>query len=260
VEHPPWATPPDRGSLPCVDIAGRNALITGGAHRVGKALTLALAGRGANVFIHYGRSSAEAERTADEVQALGPAVAIGSADLGDPAAGPALVAAATAALGPISILVNSASGFPEDTLADVTLEGWRRTHDLTLASSVFLTQAFAAMLPADTDGAVVNVTDAKTASPPKRHFSYIVAKGGLDAFTRAAAVALAPRIRVNAVALGVILPPPGEGDAYAERLAAVIPAGRPGGTGPVAAAAMALIENDFVTGEIVRVDGGAHLV
>lgn len=243
-----------------MDIQGRNALITGGAHRVGKALTMALAKAGADVFIHYGSSAAAAEDTAAEVRALGRRAAFGSADLRDPSVGPDLVEAATAALGPISILMNSASGFPEDTLGDVTLEGWRRTHDLTLTTPVFLAQAFAAALPDDLDGAIVNVTDVKTATPYQKRFSYIVAKGALDQFTAAAAVALAPQVRVNAVALGVILPPPGEDEAYAQRLAERLPMGRPGGTDPVAAAALALVENDFVTGEIIRVDGGGHLI
>jgi len=171
-----------------------------------------------------------------------------------------LVNLATQALGPPSILVNSASGFPADTIADVTLEQWRRTFDLTLASPVFVTQALANALPEDLDGAVVNITDVRTQSPYREHFSYIVAKGGIDTFTRTAALQLAPRIRVNAVALGVILPPPQEDDDYAQRLAAQLPLERTGGTAPVVAAVLSLLENDFVTGEIVRVDGGGHLL
>ena len=210
-----------------MDIAGRNALVTGGAHRVGKAITLALAAAGADVFIHYGRSADEAEVTAGEVRAMGRSAAMGSADLGDPSVAADLIDAATVALGPISIIVNSASGFPTDTLSDVELDSWHRTLDLTLASPVFLTQAFAAALPEGMGGAVVNVTDVKTATPYRTHFSYIIAKGGLDQFTRAAAVALAPGIRVNAVALGVVLPPPGEDQAYAQRLADSIPMNDP---------------------------------
>ncbi len=243
-----------------MDIAGRNALITGGAHRVGKAITLALARAGADVFIHYGRSADEAEATAAEVRALGRSAALGSANLSDPTVTGDLIDAATVALGPISILVNSASGFPSDTLQDAELDSWRTTLDLSLTSPAFLTQAFAEALPRGLGGAVINVTDVKTATPYRTHFSYIVAKGGLDELTKAAAVALAPEIRVNAVALGVILPPPGKDDAYAQRLADAIPMQRPGGTDPVAAAAVALIENDFVTGETIRVDGGQHLV
>mgnify|MGYP001820267750 CR=1 FL=1 len=242
-----------------MNLTGRNALVTGGATRVGKALTLALAGAGANVFVHYNSSSGPAEETAAEVRALGRAAATGAANLSDPSVGSQLISDATEALGPISVLVNSASGFPKDTLADATLDGFKAALDLTLASPVFLTQAYVAALPEEMDGAVVNVTDVKTMRPYKDHFSYVIAKGGIDTFTRAAARFLAPRIRVNAVALGVILAPPGEDDFYVDKLASKLPMKRVGGTQPVAAAMMALIENDFVTGEIIRVDGGGHL-
>lgn len=167
---------------------------------------------------------------------------------------------ARSALGPISILVNSASGFPADSLEDVTPDGWRDTQNLTLGSPLFLTQAFADALPDDTDGAVVNITDAKTMRPYKEHLSYMLAKGGVDTLTRAAALALAPRIRVNAVALGVVLPPPGEDADYVNALAAELPLERVGGAGVVADTVAFLVSNDFVTGEIIRLDGGAHLV
>ena len=227
---------------------------------MGKALSLMLARAGANVYVHYNRSAGPAEETAREIAALGVSAALGPGDLSDPESAHGLVAAATDALGPISILVNSASGFATDTIADVTLEQLRASHDVTLASPVMLTQAFAAALPEDEAGAVLNVTDVKTMRPYRTHFSYILAKGALDTFTRAAAVALGPRIRVNAVALGVILPPPGEDDAYAARISAGHPIPGAGGTDPVVAAARALIENDFVTGEIIRLDGGSHLI
>ncbi len=242
-----------------MDVRGRVALVTGGAKRVGKAISLGLAAAGGDVFVHYSQSAEEAEETAEEIRRMGSRAGFGSADLRDPSNAHGLVAQATEALGPVSILVNSASRFPFDTLADVTVDGWRRTHDLTLMSPVFLTQAFAAALPETETGAVVNLTDVRTAAPGRDHFSYIVAKGGIDTFTRAAAVALAPRIRVNAVALGIILPPPGKGAEYAERLAADLPLERVGGTEPVVAAVLSLIGNDFVTGEILRVDGGGHL-
>lgn len=247
-------------SLPVVEIQGRNAVVTGGGHRVGKAIALALAAAGANVFIHYNRSSEAAEQTAQELEGLGVRAEIGSVDLSDPSVAPRLIEMATEVLGPISILVNSASAFATDTVKDVTIDGWRKTQDLTLTTPVMLTKTFASLLPDEFDGAIVNVTDARTETPYKSHFSYVVAKGGLDSFTRAAAIGLAPRVRVNAVALGVVLPPPGEDEAYAANLASNLPLQRVGGTFPVAAAAIVLIENDFVTGEILRVDGGGHLV
>lgn len=242
-----------------MDISNRAAIVTGGARRVGRAIALALADAGAAVFVHYNSSAGPAEETLVEIESRGGRGAIGGVDLSDPAEGPNLIDMATDALGEVSILVNSASGFATDTISGVDLAGWRRSHDLTLASPVFLTQAFAAALDEDSQGAVLNVTDVRTMTPYQKHFSYVIAKGGLDTFTRAAAVSLAPRIRVNAVALGVILPPPGEDAAYVEGLAADLPLQRAGGTEPVVAAALHLIQNDFVTGEIIRLDGGGHL-
>ena len=243
-----------------MECEGRVAIVTGGGVRVGRAIALGLASAGADVFVHYNRSADPAEETAARVRERGSRAATGSVDLSDPARAGELITLATEHLGAPSILVNSASGFPTDTIRDVTLEAWRRTLDLTLASPVFATQAFADGLPHDTDGAVVNITDVRTSNPYREHFSYIVAKGGIDTFTRTAALQLAPRIRVNAVALGVILPPPGEGDDYATRLADELPLAKVGGTEPVVAVVLALLANDFVTGEIVRVDGGGHLV
>lgn len=234
--------------------------MTGGGVRVGRAIALGLARSGVDVFIHYNRSAEPAEATARQIRDLGVSAEVGSVDLSNPATAPELIDLATQALGAPSILVNSASGFPADTIGNVTLEQWRGTFDLTLASPVFTTQALANALPDDLDGAVVNITDVRTQSPYLEHFSYVVAKGAIDTFTRAAALQLAPKVRVNAVALGVILPPPQEDDDYARRLSARLPLGRPGGTAPVVAAVLSLIENDFVTGEIIRVDGGGHLL
>lgn len=243
-----------------MELTGRNALVTGGAVRVGGTISRALADAGANVFIHYNRSSEPASRLRDELAQQGTVAAIGSGDLSKPETARALIEAASAALGPISILINSASGFPSDRFDDVTVERWRSTADLTLGTPLFLTQAFADLLPADQRGAVVNVTDVKTQRPYREHISYLLAKGGIDTLTRAAALSLAPRIRVNAVALGVILPPPGEGDDYASKLAEELPLARVGGAQVVADTVLFLARNDFITGEIVRVDGGAHLV
>jgi len=241
-------------------IEGRTAVITGGAVRVGSAITRELARRGASVFIHYNRSSDAAEALRREIVNAGGVAAIGSVDLSNPDAAPDLIAAASVTLGAPTILVNSASGFPIDTLEDVTADGFRSTQDLSLTTPMMLTQAFSDHVPDDADGTVVNVTDVKTMRPYRKHFSYMLAKGGLDTLTRAAAVALAPRIRVNAVALGVILPPPGEEAEYVDQLAAELPLQRAGGAQVVADTVAFLCENDFITGEIIRLDGGAHLV
>lgn len=239
-----------------MDLSGHTALVTGSAHRVGRAITLALADAGADIVLHYNRSRDPAENTADEVRAMGRSVQLVSADLADPAA--------TATLfdeieGPVQVLVNSAANFPTDTVADLTADGWERTMAVNLRGPVFLTQAFVAVLPDATEGCVVNVTDWRVARPYPDHVSYTVAKGALDTFTTTAANALAPRIRVNGVALGAMLPPPGKDSAYLKELAQEIPLERVGGTDPVAQAVLFLVLNHFVTGEIIRIDGGAHL-
>ncbi len=243
-----------------MELSGRTAIVTGGAVRLGRAISIALAAEGARVYVHYNRSAEPAESLRSEIVAAGGVAEIGSVDLSDPARAHTLVEMAEEALGPVSILVNSASGFPTDTIADVTVERWRETADLTLGSPLFLIQAFADRIGAGEDGAIVNLTDVKTTRPYRAHLSYMLAKGGVDTLTRAAALALAPRIRVNAVALGVILPPPGEDDAYADALAGELPLRRVGGPGVVADTVVFLVRNDFITGEIIHLDGGAGLV
>ncbi len=235
-------------------------MVTGGAVRVGRAICSALAREGAHVFIHYNRSAVPAATLRDEIIEAGGVATIGSGDLSDPSEAESLIGRAADSLGPVSVLVNSASGFPSDTIEDITVDGWRATMDLTLGSPLFLTQAFAGQVAEDGCGAIVNVTDVKTMRPYSKHLSYMLAKGGVDTLTRAAAVALAPRIRVNAVALGVILPPPGEGEEYVHALAAELPLARVGGPDVVADTVVFLATNDFITGEIVHVDGGAALV
>lgn len=239
-----------------MDLQGISALVTGGAHRVGRAIALGLAEAGSDLVLHYHRSADEAEETAADARELGARVALVHGDLGHEAAD---VVAGAGDLAPIRVLVNNAAMFPDDTLGDLTIDGWDRTMAVNLRAPVFITQAFAAALPPDLSGAVLNITDWRTGRPYRDHFSYTIAKGGLDTFTLAAAETLAPRIRVNAIALGAILPPPGKDSAHLKALAREIPVERVGGTEPVVAAALALLQNDFITGEIVRVDGGAHL-
>jgi len=242
-----------------MNLNGRTAVVTGGGVRVGRAICLALAGAGANVFVHYNSSEAPARAVRDEINAAGGTATIGASDLSDPSSAGDLIGTASAELGPVSILVNSASGFSSDDVGSFTLEGFRRTQSVSLESPIMLTQAFAAALPEDLDGAVVNITDVRTSQPYRKHLSYMLAKGAVDTFTRTAALDLAPSIRVNAVALGVILPPPGEGEDYATELAAKLPLAMVGGADVVAETVVFLAQNDFITGEIIRVDGGGHL-
>ncbi|MGB0386365.1 MAG: SDR family NAD(P)-dependent oxidoreductase [Ardenticatenaceae bacterium] len=241
-------------------LQGKVALVTGGAHRIGRGLVLGLAKAGCRLVLHYNRSAEAAERTAQEVAAHGAQVVTYQADLANPSEVASLVGASVAGgLGDVQILVNSAAIFPEDSLLDLSPELWERTMRINLTSPLFLTQAFARALPETSRGAVINITDWRTARPYTKHFSYTVAKGALDTFTLAAASELAPRIRVNGIALGAMLPPPHADQSYLAELAAQLPLQRAGGVAPVVQAMLYLLQNDFVTGEIVRLNGGAHL-
>ncbi|HEY52401.1 MAG TPA: SDR family oxidoreductase [Caldilineae bacterium] len=242
-----------------MDLQGKTAVITGGAKRIGRALTLALAGAGCNIILHYGRSRGAAEQTAEAARTLGARVFLKQVDLVAPVGLATLVETERLGLSPAQILVNSAAVFPTDTLRDLTLDQWSVTFRVNLRTPIFLTQAFANALPTDLVGAVINITDWRTARPYPDHFSYSVAKGALDAFTRSAAISLAPQIRVNAIALGAMLPPPDKDQGYLDALAATLPLQRPGGTTVIADTMLHLLRNDFVTGEILRLDGGAHL-
>lgn len=244
-----------------MELNGKVALVTGSGHRVGRGIALALAAAGCNLAVHYRSSSAEAEETVAAARSLGVETAAFQADLTETAAIDALLRSVADTLGPVQVLVNSAAGFGSDSVRDVTRDQLMRTLLLNLTAPALLTGSFARALPDDLAGSVVNVTDWKTVrpyvSPPR--FSYTVAKGALDTMTRVAAAELAPRIRVNAVALGVILPPADADDAYADELAAQLPLQRVGGAEVVGEAVVALCRNDFITGEIVRLDGGGHL-
>lgn len=243
-----------------MELKGAGALVTGGAHRLGRAFSLALAEAGADVALHYGRSAEAAQETAAEIEGLGSGVSLHQADLNDPDSWAGLVSEASQALGGLRVLVNSAAGFPKDALESISHEQWDRTLSLNLTAPVFLTQAFAGQVSDDEEGAVVNITDWRMERPYPDHFSYTIAKAGLAAFTEAAAVALAPRVRVNAVALGAILPPPGRDSSYLRELAQDIPLRRTGSPTDVAAAVIHLLTNDFITGQVLRVSGGADLV
>jgi len=237
-------------------LEGRNALVTGAARRIGRAISLALAREGANVAVHYSGSEREAGELAVEIEGLGARAVALRADLSDPAELAGLVDLAAEALGTLDILVNNASIFPSDTFETVDLESLERNLELNAWAPLALTRAFAARCES---GHVVNLLDSRLTGFDRTHASYILSKHVLSAITRAAALELAPGIAVNAIAPGLILPPAGEDDAYVERLAQTLPLKRHGSPEDVAAAAVYLVASRFVTGETIYVDGGRHL-
>ena len=237
------------------------ALVTGGAKRVGRALALALAGRGCHLVIHYNRSDDVAQQTAQEIRAMGVSAWVIPADLADPAAAQNLIRSVLEQAGRLDILINNASIFlPEDFL-NADLSTWERTLRVNLTAPFVLSQAFACALPAGRPGKIINLLDAVALRPQNHHFSYTISKVGLAGLTKAVAHALAGQnVQVNGIALGAILPNFNDDPAQFDRLAEHIPARRTGSPTDVVQAALYLLEADYVTGEIIRVDGGRHLV
>ncbi|CAH2600152.1 FolM Alternative dihydrofolate reductase 1 [Rhodovastum atsumiense] len=237
----------------------RAALVTGSARRLGRAIALALADAGFAVGVHCLASSEEAEATATEIRARGVAAAVLPADLAEEAAVRRLLPAATAALGPIGVLVNNASSFERDEWHDATRESWDKHIEPNLRAPFVLMQDFARALPPDADGVVINLLDQRVWSLTPHFVTYTLSKAGLWTLTQTMALALAPRIRVNAIGPGPALPSPRQTEAQFARQCASVPLGR--GTGPeeVARAALAILSLPSLTGQMLALDGGQHL-
>jgi glucose 1-dehydrogenase len=243
-----------------VELAGKVALVTGGAVRVGRAISLALAEAGCHLFIHYGRSAGPAEETAAAAAAQGVTAHIFSADLHQPAEVSAILPAAVAAFGRVDILINNAAIFEQGGLGETTPEQWERQMAVNLRAPFFLSQAFAAQLRPDLEGQIVNITDARVLRAGYDHLAYRLTKSALVSLTQALALELAPRIRVNGVALGAILPPPGQDERYLQELARKdVPLRQPGNAQMVAANVLHLLRQPFLTGVILPIDGGQFL-
>jgi NAD(P)-dependent dehydrogenase (short-subunit alcohol dehydrogenase family) len=246
------------GALPTPPVP-RAALVTGGARRIGRALVLSLADAGYAVAVHHRSAHDEAEALVVEMEdAGGRAVAL-AADLADEAAATALLPQATAALGPIGVLVNNASIFENDTVASATRESWDAHLAVNLRAPFLLTQQFAALLPSGADGVVVNLLDERVWNLTPYFLSYSVSKSALWTLTRTTAMALAPRIRVNGIGPGPTLPSPRQGAEQFERQCRMMPLQR--GTSPeeIAAALRFILAAPAMTGQMIALDGGQHL-
>ena len=235
------------------------ALVTGAGKRVGRAIALDLGRNGWSVAVHYNRSADEAEAVVADIEASGGrAIAIG-ADLSDPHAVDGLVPAATQALGPIDCLINNASVFENDGIASLSRESWDRHIETNLWAPLALTQAMAAALPEDAPGNVVNLLDQRVWNLTPYFLSYTVSKSALWTLTQTLAMALAPRIRVNAIGPGPTLPSPRQSQAQFDKQWNAMPLGR--GTTPeeIADAVRFLLTAPAVTGQMIALDGGQHL-
>ena len=235
---------------------GKTILITGGARRIGKVFALACARAGADVIIHHGHSPEEAAATQEEISAMGRHAQVVQADLNDPSQVEGLLARINRST-PLHGLVNSAAIFEPLALEESTLEAWQRHLQINLTAPFLLSRAFARQ--ATPGSRIVNILDWRALRPGADHFPYTISKAALAAMTRSLAVALAPNVTVNGLALGAILPP-SDGNSDPAILKNV-PAGRWAQAKEVEQAFLfTLTCTPYITGEIIHLDGGRHLV
>ena len=231
------------------------ALVTGGARRIGRAICLALASRGYDVAVHYNRTAPG--DVMGEVRAMGRDSEGFRCDFGDVESVEGLVRRVRGWRPGLEVLVNSASIFERGPIVETEAGLFDRHIAINLRAPLLLTREFARLCG---KGCIVNIVDSKVAGTGSAYAAYLLSKKALAELTAMAARELAPGIRVNAVAPGLILPPPGEGDEYLEAMAAGVPLARTGSPRDVAEAVTSLIENEYVTGQVIYVDGGEHLL
>ena len=242
-----------------MDLQNKVALVTGGAVRVGKAIALAFAQAGADVAFSYNTSADEAETTKREIEALGRRAFSTRADAGNVADCRRLVAETVTALGRLDVLVNSASLWKRTPFAGLTEEDWDTVTNVLLKGAAFTSHAAAPHLSAHGDGAIVNIVDLSAFVPFPNFVAHSAGKAGLLNLTRSLAIELAPAVRVNAVAPGPVLPPPGYSEKQIQASAAKTLLRRWGSPDDVASAVVFLTQAGFITGTVIEVDGGEHL-
>ena len=235
------------------------ALVTGAGRRIGRALALEAARAGFDVAVHYRTARDEAQAVADEIAALGRKAVVLDAELTLEEQTAGLIARAAQALGPVTLLVNSASTFEDDRLATATRDNWDAHLDANLRAPIVLTQAFAAALPAEHQGLIVNIVDQRVRRPNPQFFSYSLSKAGLWWVTQTMAQDLAPRIRVNAIGPGPTLASVHQAPGEFEAEAAGTLLQRHATPDEIAAALRYLIDAGSVTGQMIAVDAGQHL-
>jgi NAD(P)-dependent dehydrogenase (short-subunit alcohol dehydrogenase family) len=237
----------------------RTALVTGGARRIGRAIALALADAGFAVAIHCHRSLEQAESVSAQIRKRGGRSAVLRADLSMEKQVSILIPSAQAALGPVGVLVNSASRFEPDEWETVTRESWDAHLEINMRAPFRLIQLFGQHLPVGAEGVVINIVDQRVWSLTPHFISYTAAKAGLWALTQSLALALAPRIRVNAIGPGPALPSIRQTREQFEQQCRSVPLER--GTAPceIARAVLALLAFPSCTGQMIALDGGQHL-
>ena len=238
----------------------KSVLVTGAAKRIGRRLALDLAAAGWDVAVHCNSSIAEAEEVAALIRGLGRRAVIVRGDLAGAEAPDRIIAEASAALGGLNCLINNASLFEPDKVGAITKASWAAHLDTNLRAPVFLSQAFARQLPDGIEGSIISIIDQRVWKLTPRFFSYTMSKSGLWTATRTLAQALAPRIRVNAIGPGPALPSVRMDQAEFEKQSRLTLLGR--GTSPeeISAAVKFILSQPALTGQMIALDGGQHLV
>lgn len=235
------------------------ALVTGAARRIGRAIALGLAADGYAVAVHHNRSGADADSLVNQITQVGGQAMTVACDLADEDQAAGLIARVTARLGPLGLLVNNASLFERDEALDTTRAGWEAHMAINLRAPFILTQAFARQLPADRHGNVVNLLDERVLNLTPHFTSYTLSKAGLWTLTQTLALALAPRIRVNGIGPGPVLPSPRQTEAQFTRQYEALPLQRPAAPDEILAAVRFILAAPSMTGQIILLDGGQHL-
>lgn len=237
-------------------LAGQTGLITGGAKRLGRSLAQALAQAGVHVVLHYHRSRQEAEQLAQCLRQSGVSCTTLQADLTDPEQVPSLFRNAVAQVGPIDILINNASIFQTEALPQTTPASIQTNMQIHAIAPLVLSRCLAEQ---ERSAQVLNILDTRAVCRDPQHIPYHLSKRTLLSLTRLLAEELAPRVKVNAVAPGLILPPEGEDEAYLRKLAHTNPLHRHGCPADITEAALFLLQSEFITGQVIFVDGGHHM-
>lgn len=237
----------------------RAALVTGAARRIGRAIALALAEAGWAVAIHHRDSGADAETLAAEIRGHGGRAAVLHADFACDAEVESLIPRSEAAIGTLGVLVNNASVFERDDVLGATRASWDNHMEVNLRAPFVLSQVFARRLPDGTSGSIINILDQRVRNLTPHFTSYTLSKAGLWTLTQTLALALAPRIRVNGIAPGPVLPSARQTRAQFDAQARATPLGRATAPEEIAAAVLFLLEAPSVTGQMLALDGGQHL-
>jgi pteridine reductase len=238
---------------------GKVALVTGSARRVGRAIALALARQGCRIVVHHHQSPREAQEASAEARASGAQAIVAQADLTDRSSVASLFTAIDEAFGGLDILVNSAAVLEPADLLTATDEDWERTIGLNLRGAFFCLQEAARRMKERGGGVIVNISDVAAHRPWTRYPIHSISKAGVEMLTRVAALSLAPEIRVAAVAPGPVLKPDRMAETRWSQLTSALPLRRGGRPEDVAGAVVFLIQNDYITGDTLMLDGGDHL-